>query len=119
MPERARKVFRLRDGRLFGAAGLSEEGMLLLDTLKQGQPTPKLDGVSALLVHPNGKLEYYEGLRWGRVTGADYAAIGNGASYALGALAHGATAIEAVRIGIRLDTHSGGRVQSVSLKGKT
>ncbi len=90
--------------------------MLLLDSLRNGGSTPKLKGVRALLVHPDGKVECYEGARWSRITGAEYAALGNGAPYALGAMAHGASAVQAVRAGMKHDAMSGGRVQYVSLK---
>jgi len=116
LPEIARKVFRLRDGRLFASSGQNEDGLLVLDALKNGKPPPRTKGVLAILVHPNGRLEYYEGKRWSRIHGADFIAIGQGAAYALGALACGATATEAVRVGMRFDTHTGGRVQSVRLK---
>jgi len=91
---------------------------LLLDSLKRNEPTPQLDGVYALLVHPDESLEYYEGRRWSRVRGSPFAAIGNGSSFALAAMTHGATAVEAVRVAMKLDTHSGGRVHSVTLKKK-
>ncbi len=118
LPEVARKVFRLRDGRLFGSSGNSEDGLVVLDALREDKPTPKTKGTMALLVYPDGRLEFYEGKRWSRVCGADYIALGQGAAYALGAMAHGATAEEAVRIGMKFDTHSGGKVQSVSLHRK-
>jgi hypothetical protein len=90
--------------------------MLLLDAVRKGEPTPRLKGVRALLAHPDGRLECYEGRRWSRITGAEYAALGNGSPYALGAMAHGASAIQAVRAGMKHDAMSGGRVQYVSLK---
>jgi hypothetical protein len=118
LSERGRKVFRLRDGRLFASSGRVEEGLMLLDALRNGEPTPKCPGVRALLVHPNGRLEGYEGKRWSRIVGAEYAALGSGSPYALGAMAVGASAIQAVRAGIRHGALSGGRVQYVSLKKK-
>ena len=97
LSERGRKVFRLRDGRLFASSGRVEEGLMLLDALRNGEPTPRCTGVRALLVHPNGKLEGYEGKRWSRIVGAEYAALGSGSPYALGAMAAGATAIQSWR----------------------
>lgn len=92
--------------------------MVLLDSLRRGNPTPKLKGVHALLAHPDGKLECYEGKRWSRVAGAEYAALGNGAHYALGAMAAGANAVQAVRAGMKHDAMSGGRVQYLSVRKK-
>lgn len=116
LPERARKVFRLRDGRLFGSSGDSEGGLVLLDSLKSGAPAPKARGVTALLIETDGTILCWEGRRWSKVSGVEFIAIGHGSVFALGALVHGATAREAVRVGIVLDTHSGGVVQSVRLQ---
>ncbi len=111
---RTRKVFKLRDGRLFASSGNSEGGDILLKSLREGKDSPNINGICALLVGTDGNVYVYEGKLWVRHS-SDYYAIGNGASYAMGAMAHGATAKEAVKIGIRLDTHSGGRVQVVKL----
>jgi ATP-dependent protease HslVU (ClpYQ) peptidase subunit len=118
LPEHGRKVFRLRDGRLFGSSGNAEDGMILLDSVRKGEPTPLFKGgtVKALLVETDGTLKCYEGRRWTRVAGVEYAALGNGAHYALGAMAAGATAVQAVRAGMKHDTHSGGRVQYLNLE---
>ncbi len=118
LPERARKVFRLRDGRLFGSSGDSEQGLLLLDSLKRGESPPRCKGVTAILIKTDGSIHCWEGRRWSQIYGSDFVAIGHGTVFALGALVQGATAEEAVRVGIQLDTHSGGRVQSVRLKRK-
>lgn len=118
-PEVARKVNRLRTGQLFGSSGNEEGGHLLRESLLRGDPTPpKLKSVNGLRVDPNGSIWFYEGLRWTRVTGADFAAIGSGADYAIGALYMGASAKEAVRIAAKCNTHCGGRIYSVSLKKK-
>ncbi len=94
--------------------------MQLLDSLRKGEKTPPLTGVKALLVETDGTLKCYEGKRWSKVADAEYAAIGNGSVFALGAMSAGATAVQAVRAGMKHDTHSGGRVQYVSLrKGKS
>lgn len=45
---------------------------------------------------------------------ADYAAIGSGGHMALGAMAHGATAIQAVRAACKHDKSSGGRITHVA-----
>ena len=42
-----RKVFRLKDGRLFGAAKTSEDILRLYNSLKNGTPLPKLEDVNA------------------------------------------------------------------------
>jgi 20S proteasome alpha/beta subunit len=44
-----------------------------------------------------------------------YFAEGSGAKYAMGAMAAGATAAEAVAIAIRYDAYSGGEIQTLTL----
>jgi ATP-dependent protease HslVU (ClpYQ) peptidase subunit len=117
LPVRERKIFRLPDGSLIAAAGDAEQGELLLRAMRKGYPPPRLSGdaeVEAILIKPGGALFFYESNLWLRQRALFYA-IGTGRSYALGALAQGASAIEAVRIGIRFNAHSGGRVQSLRL----
>ena len=118
MPGRERKVYRLPDGSLFASADDTEGGELLLRALRKGNPPPRLSGdmnVEALLVKPDGSLWLYEGSLWMRHR-APYCALGTGRPYALGALARKASAVDAVRIGIKFDAHSGGSIQTVRLR---
>ena len=48
--------------------------------------------------------------------GREFIAIGSGCEYALGAMAAGANAADAVRIAISLDVRSGGEVETVNVK---
>lgn len=48
-----------------------------------------------------------------------FIALGSGSDYALGAMAHGATAAEAVAIAARLDIHTGGEIQTLKVKDLT
>ena len=43
-------------------------------------------------------------------------ALGSGGHFAMGAMAHGATALEAVKVARKLDTKTGGRIRKLSLK---
>lgn len=118
LPGWERKVFRLPDGGLFASADDVEGGELLLRAMRKGHPPPRLpenEHVDAILIKPDGKMFFYEGNIWIRYR-APYCAIGTGRPYALGAMARGASAIDAVRIGMKFDAHSGGRVQSLRLK---
>jgi ATP-dependent protease HslVU (ClpYQ) peptidase subunit len=45
-----------------------------------------------------------------------YESVGSGSTYALGALASGASAIEAVKTAITLDAYTGGKVETVTFK---
>lgn len=48
--------------------------------------------------------------------GQPFIALGSGADYALGAMAAGATATEAVQVAISLDVYSGGQVETLNVK---
>ncbi len=116
LPEHPRKVYRFRDGRLFGACGHNTDATKLRIAMVKGDPAPKLNTINALMIALNGSIWFYESGSWERVDG-DYAAIGTGAVYALGAFYMGATARQAVRAGCKLDTMSGGRIHVVELRG--
>ena len=110
-----RKVFRLKDGRLFGAAKTSEDILRLYNSLKNGTPLPKLEDVNAILVDLKRRIWFNEGRIWQRGP-YKFFAIGSGAGFAIAAMHAGATAIKAVRIAIKCDPYSGGRVSHVRLR---
>ena len=115
--DKQRKVYKLRDGCLYGFAGNLEDGLRLLRALRKdldAHPSGLVE-FSALLVYPDGEVGLYEGNTWVKQKGA-YFAIGSGAVCALSAMDAGAGAVEAVKIGIKRDLRSGGRVMSVRLK---
>ncbi len=109
------KVWRLPDGRLFGAACSSEDIERLRLALVNKQPPPKLEEINGLLVDLKGHMWLYEGNIWQRIWGK-YFAIGSGSVFALGAMDAGASAVEAVRIGKKRDPYSGGKITSLKLK---
>lgn len=113
LPVACRKVWKLRNGCLFGAAGLNE-GIKMLKNSLDGSDTPKLKGVNAIIVRPNGDILTYEGELWGKEN-APYVALGSGRDFSLAAMWMGAHAIKAVKAGIHFDKNSGGRVLSVCL----
>jgi hypothetical protein len=69
---------------------------------------------SAIIIRPNGTVHAMDddGCRMD-VTGKRYA-IGSGAHFALGALACGRGAVEAVRVAIELDPYSRGEIEHVA-----
>lgn len=115
LPDTGRKVHRLRNGCLFGAAGSAEEIEKLKRTVMRNEDPPKSKDVSALKVDPDGTIWCYEGEIWSKVR-TPFAALGSGTIAALAAMYAGADAKEAVKIAIKLDTHSGGRVNVVRLR---
>jgi hypothetical protein len=109
------KVFKLKDGRLFGASKTSESILRLHEALIKGHPSPKLEDVNGLLIDRRGRIWFFEGTMWYQIKGRKYYAIGSGARFAIPAMDAGASAIEAVKIGIKRDPYSGGKVTAVRL----
>jgi ATP-dependent protease HslVU (ClpYQ) peptidase subunit len=72
-------------------------------------------GAIGTIVFPNGKLFVMNRAAVLVEFQSEFVAIGSGAAVALGAMAYGATAREAVRIAIEFDVYSGGEIQEVRL----
>jgi 20S proteasome alpha/beta subunit len=111
------KIFRIPDGRLFGAAKTSEDIERLYRALMQGRklwPTPKCSDINAIIVDRDENIWSYEGRLWIKVV-APYYAVGSGAHFALPAMDAGATAAEAVAIGCKRDPFSGGLITTLNL----
>jgi len=117
-----RKVFRRKsDGALVGWCGTVSVCQRWVDWFLAGErgvaPNLGTDEDSAshmLVVRPNGGVEQHD--RYGRaVFDAPYYAIGSGGDYALGAMAFGATARQAVAAAMKHDHMTGSGVQYVFL----
>lgn len=114
-----RKVFKFSDGSLFAASGDNEAGELLLKALTSGEPIPSLPedcSVTAIRVYPNREVYVTEGHTWSKWT-EPFVAIGSGKRCAMTAMRLGHDAVTAVKAGIAGDVFSGGKVQTVKLKG--
>lgn len=115
------KVHRLRDGSLMAWAGSVQDAELLLQamrrTAKPAEKHPKLEDISALHLRTDGTLWEYEGEAWVKQD-LGYYATGSGSPYAFAAMDAGASAKDAVRIAIKRDANSGGRVQSLKLEAR-
>ena len=109
------KVFRLEDGRLFGASKTSESCFRLHESLVKGFGPPKLEDINAILVDLKGRMFFFEGIIWQPVK-KPYFAIGSGARFALPAMDAGANAVQAVKIGIKRDPYSGGKITVLRLR---
>ena len=110
-----RKVWRLKDGTLFGAAHGSECIERLKDALMHGVAPPKLDDVAGLRVDPKGRIWLYEGNIWQRVP-MPYYSVGSGSIMAFPLLDAGLSAVEACRIAAKRDPFSGGKIHWVKRK---
>jgi 20S proteasome alpha/beta subunit len=111
-----KKVHRLKDGSVVAWSGSVQDAERLLRAMRKSAPTPQLEEISALHLRTDGSLWEYEGEAWVKQD-PGYFATGSGSPYAFAAMDAGASAKEAVRIAIKRDAGSGGRVQSLKLKG--
>ncbi|MBW7970970.1 hypothetical protein [Bradyrhizobium sp. BR 10289] len=115
--DRRRKVHRLRDGSVVAWSGSVQQAELLLRAMRsvKNPKHPKLDEISALHLRVDGTLWEYEGEAWVKQD-PGYYATGSGSPYAFAAMDAGASAKDAVRIAIKRDANSGGKVQSLKLR---
>lgn len=73
----------------------------------------------ALMIAPNGSLFLFEDSIWpsGPINAGEFYAIGSGSDYAMGAMAMGASAVEAVRVAIQFDPNCGGEPHTLDREG--
>lgn len=110
---------------LAGISGQADYGLKFLDWVKRGcddkrvpQNVNKTTGdIDAFIVDAQGIITCYGPdmmpLKLGKLP---FYAIGSGHAYAIGAMAMGATAVEAVRIAAKYDSSTGGRIIFRTLK---
>lgn len=119
-PMPLRKIFRHND-ELIGLSGSVQESLLFLEWYRNGGVSagdkPKLSDDFSALVITDGKIMRYEALLMPWQIDLPFWAAGSGADYALGAMAAGKSAVEAVEIAIRFDTSSGMGIDYVDLEG--
>jgi hypothetical protein len=107
---RARKIFRLSDGRIFGGAGVFEQVLAVRDWLQDGGAKPEgLNEFSGILIESGTAYRLEEKLIRDRILERCHA-VGSGAPFAITAMALGKTAREAVLIAARFDPRTGGGV---------
>ena len=104
--------------RAVAIAGSIPDMMSFISWLNKGGDNPPEYNGGAFAVDKKGKLfGFYNGS--GIPIKEDSPAVmGSGGGVALGAMDAGATAIEAIKIAIKRDCYTGGRVQSFTLKAK-
>lgn len=118
--DKCKKIWRLPDGRLFGASRGAEDGLRLYELMKSAKPgtlpTLKLEDVNAIVVDLKGRIWFYEGNIWQRHEDS-FIALGSGARVGGHALLKaGVGAADVVKRMIGIDPFSGGRVQVLTLK---
>lgn len=113
-----RKVRRIAGGRV-AMTGYLPEALAIVGWLASGREGPFPQGASeagaVIWVPDEGPPKLIEAGYESDLPAAPFHAWGTGAPFALGAMAAGATAAEAVRIGKRFDTRSDGRVTALGL----
>lgn len=115
------KIHQLEDGTLVGISTTNVGGdSLLLDWVRRGSPIPatsdlKPDTFMMLMVKTDGTVWYAnDNLAWSGPLRAEFFAIGSGNQFALGALAAGADALQAVRIACDLDPWSSAPIDTLN-----
>ncbi len=80
-------------------------------------PRGKLDGLDAIIVSPTGRVFYFDGRAFPTEVTGEYFAVGGGEEFAMGAMAVGADAIQAVQAACMLGAGLGGGIDVVRLTG--
>jgi hypothetical protein len=115
------KIVRREDGALCGTSGNSALGAAFKRWFLAGEESdrPSLEKGSeqttAFIIRPCGQLVIHDHVGWYEAEAKTYA-IGSGWELALGAMAMGATAEEAVRIAARLDGSTGSEIDVLHLQ---
>jgi len=104
-----RKIHRLSDGQCIASSGPLDRCTAVLQWYVEGADPARWpacqngpEWVRLVVVYPNGRVQQYEQEPIPHEVSAPFMAWGSGRDIALGAMAHGATAIEAVRCASRL-----------------
>lgn len=119
---RTTKIRRLSSGDVLAWTGTLENGLTLADWYEKGAD-PKLwptfqasDSWCRLILVSKGRAYSYEQLPVKQLVEDRFAAWGSGRDLAMGALAMGATAVEAVKVASRLSSSCGLGVESFRVK---
>lgn len=109
----ARKVVRGPNGELAGACGEACDAAAALTWVESGMVTPApalLEGTELMIAMPDGAMLFLDRDRPLYPISAEFFALGSGPHIAMGAMAAGASAEDAVRIACVYDKHTGGEV---------
>lgn len=116
-----RKVIKSGSGWLAAGAGNATDMNQFLRWVEDGKEEDsavKLENLEGFLVSPKGETFIVEADLHPMKIEAEFHAGGSGAAFAIGAMARGASAIEAVKIAMEYNSSCGGDIQVVRLKGK-
>mgnify|MGYP003642706169 CR=1 FL=1 len=104
------KKIKTVDGMYYGMCGRAGD----INSFFEGKEIPD-DDTELLEISAKGQCVCI-GKGNSRIPITGKTSIGSGSHFAMGAMLHGASAVEAVKIAIKLDPSSGGKVQSVKIK---
>lgn len=117
------KIRRNRHGWLGGASGNKGSTTLFMDWFLNTppridvKPAPTVDDNSAdgIVILPGGRVFFWSGSAalWAVI--APFHTLGSGMRFAMGAMAMGASAREAVGVAKKFDVYTGGRIATLSL----
>lgn len=83
----------------------------------ESKPVPhEKDSLLGVVIRPDGAIEIWNERMQKQTVEAPFVAAGSGNELAMGAMAMGASAVEAVRVACRFDIYSAEPVDSVSLR---
>lgn len=109
------KLRRLADGRLAGLLGRAGAAQRLLSWIEAGAQGEQPGGDAAVVIVDRDGATYYEDGVSERCSRAPFKAWGTGGCLAMGAMAAGTSAEQAVRIACEWDIYTGGDVTVLSL----
>lgn len=118
----AQKVLKTDDGFLVGGSGNLANLAMFFDWFQnedEGKPSLdelKLEDIDVITVDPDGNVFIIDSSGWPMEIKADYYVSGTGSQIAMGAMAQGATAIQAVELACKFVPGCGGDIQVVKLK---
>lgn len=109
------KVHRLASGAIVGTCGKASQGQAFRDWLDGGpEPTDTAD-FGALVLNPDGSIDYYDGIVKVPMNTAPQA-IGCGSDFALAAMDLGKTPTEAVAYAITRNAGCGGKITTIEVR---
>ena len=118
VPYAGTKVFKVGKGKntyLIGACGNSSDCDAFVEFAKRGfKDKPKFTDFTGIRIARDGTITRYDEMPNESVFKSDTYALGSGGKYAIGAMAFGATAVEAVLVASDIDAYTGMGVDRVS-----
>lgn len=108
------------------ACGTAEDIQAFLDWIADGADLANkksfgLDrecDINAIVVNKKGEIFSYESRLYPFKIDGDYFSIGSGSSFALGAMAFGASASQSIRIASKFDSCTGGSIKELKFSDK-